>query len=119
LIDKKLLFVIPTNHLGYEVKNVIIAETRPEVNRKPITESFRQEPVVVVRVSTGQEGGWGGNFPNTGPPVYVPVALERPLQDAGKGDRSPIPATEPERVMAQNVERSAPSDWLPEEDSNL
>ena len=26
---------------------------------------------------------------------------------------------EPERVMAQNAMRSAPSDWLPEEDSNL
>ncbi|MCX6355818.1 MAG: hypothetical protein NTZ78_13080, partial [Candidatus Aureabacteria bacterium] len=41
------------------------------------------------------------------------------IELALRGRPPELLATEPEKVMAQNVERSAPSDWLPGQDSNL
>jgi len=41
------------------------------------------------------------------------------IELALRGRPPELLAKEPEKVMAQNVERSAPSDWLPGQDSNL
>jgi hypothetical protein len=67
----------------YKIKGMfagsIITETRPENNRKPITEPFRQEPVAVTRVWTGQEDESGekpAGGGRTGSVSVPPMAYE-------------------------------------------
>ena len=73
LIDKKLLFVIPANHPGYEVKNevvdVIIAEIRPEGKRKTITEGL----MGYCPRFDGARGRNGGKPAVGGRTSYIPV----------------------------------------------
>ena len=51
--------------------------------------------------------------------LHKAVVSGNRIKLALRGRPPELLATEPERVMAQNVERSAPSDWLPGQDSNL